>query len=79
MTKLLKAIYENGVFKPLEPVTLREHQEVTLSLRYRLDEAAAPQEQNSFELAEKLGLIGLVADLPPDLSTNKAYFEGFGA
>jgi predicted DNA-binding antitoxin AbrB/MazE fold protein len=32
MTQHLKAIYEDGVFRPLEPVRLAEHQEVTLVL-----------------------------------------------
>jgi len=32
MTQHLKAIYEDGVFRPLEPVQLAEHQEVTLLL-----------------------------------------------
>ena len=32
MTKQLRAIYENGVFRPLEPVALAEHQEVMLSV-----------------------------------------------
>jgi hypothetical protein len=33
---------------------------------------------NAFQLAEKLGIIGCAKDLPPDLSTNPAYMEGFG-
>ena len=32
MSQHLKAGYEHGVFRPLEPVRLREHQEVTLVL-----------------------------------------------
>lgn len=32
MSQYLKAIYEDGVFRPLEPVRLAEHQEVTLML-----------------------------------------------
>ena len=28
----LKAVYENGVLRPLEPVSLRERQEVTLTI-----------------------------------------------
>ena len=32
MSRALKAIYEDGVFRPLEPVNLDEHQEVTLIL-----------------------------------------------
>jgi predicted DNA-binding antitoxin AbrB/MazE fold protein len=30
MTHYLKAIYEDGVFRPLEPVQIAEHQEVSL-------------------------------------------------
>lgn len=30
MTRHLKAIYEGGVFRPLEPVEIAEHQEVSL-------------------------------------------------
>jgi len=32
MSQHLKAVYEDGVFRPLEPVRLEEHQEVTLVL-----------------------------------------------
>lgn len=32
MTRHVRAIYENGVFRPLEPVTLNEQQEVTLTI-----------------------------------------------
>jgi predicted DNA-binding antitoxin AbrB/MazE fold protein len=32
MNQHLRAIYEDGVFRPLEAVCLREHQEVTLVL-----------------------------------------------
>ena len=77
MDKSLKAIYENGVFRPLEPVTLPEHQEVILAVREKTPEVGTPR--NSFQLAEELGLIGIVTDAPADLSTNKAHFEGFGA
>jgi predicted DNA-binding antitoxin AbrB/MazE fold protein len=30
MTRHMKAIYEGGVFRPLEPVEIAEHQEVSL-------------------------------------------------
>lgn len=30
MTIQIRAIYENGVFRPLEPVAIEEHQEVML-------------------------------------------------
>jgi len=32
MAKSIPAIYENGVLRPLEPVTLTEHQQVRLSI-----------------------------------------------
>jgi predicted DNA-binding antitoxin AbrB/MazE fold protein len=32
MSQLIHAIYEDGVLKPLEPVTLTEHQRVWLSI-----------------------------------------------
>ena len=35
-------------------------------------------QENSYELAQKLGIIGVAQDLPSDLSSNKDYFEGFG-
>ena len=36
MSKTINAIYENGVFKPLEPISLREHERVMLDIN--LDE-----------------------------------------
>jgi len=36
MPKTINAIYENGVFKPLEPVSLKEHEKVKLDIN--LDE-----------------------------------------
>jgi predicted DNA-binding antitoxin AbrB/MazE fold protein len=44
MTTQVKAIYENGIFRPLEPVTLEERQEVTLSV-------ASESEDNLADLA----------------------------
>ena len=39
MSQHLKAVYEHGVFRPLEPVRLEEHQEVTLVLETTSDAA----------------------------------------
>ncbi len=36
MPKTINAIYENGVFKPLEPISLSEHEKVRLDIN--LDE-----------------------------------------
>jgi predicted DNA-binding antitoxin AbrB/MazE fold protein len=32
MTQTLEAVYENGVLRPLEPLALKEHQHVTVTL-----------------------------------------------
>ena len=79
MAKYFKAIYENGVFRPLEAVALPEHQEVTLAV-HEDDHAAANAKdtRNAYDLAQELGLIGLIANAPANLSTNKAHFQGFG-
>ena len=34
--------------------------------------------ENCRQLAERLGILGSVKGLPPDLSTNPDYMEGFG-
>ena len=36
------------------------------------------EEETLFDRARRAGLIGCLNGLPPDLSTNKAYLEGFG-
>lgn len=32
MSKIIKAVYENGVFKPLEDIIIKEHSEVKLQI-----------------------------------------------
>ena len=62
MSQHLKAIYEDGVFRPLEPVRLEEHQEVTLVLK--MPESATSKgatDQPIWEVAA-----GLVRDVPTD-------------
>jgi metal-responsive CopG/Arc/MetJ family transcriptional regulator len=34
--------------------------------------------ESCYDLAKRLGIIGVYKDAPPDLSTNPAYMEGFG-
>lgn len=77
MSKSLKAVYENGIFRPLEPVDLTEHQEVTITVS-DVRGAAANQELSCYEIAQRLGIVGMLDHLPSDLSTNRRYFEGFG-
>jgi hypothetical protein len=40
--------------------------------------AEAAKRESAYEMAERLGLVGCAEGLPPDLSTNRKYFEGFG-
>jgi predicted DNA-binding antitoxin AbrB/MazE fold protein len=37
MTRSLQAIYEKGVLRPLEPLPLAEHQEVTVTVSDQVD------------------------------------------
>lgn len=50
----IKAIYENGVFKPQEPVHLDEHTEIEVSIRTEVPVDAAA--------------IGFILDAPPDMA-----------
>jgi predicted DNA-binding antitoxin AbrB/MazE fold protein len=59
MTQHLKAVYEHGVFRPLEPVRLEEHQEVILVLETAEDEVDAAETKPIWEVAEDL-----VRDIP---------------
>jgi predicted DNA-binding antitoxin AbrB/MazE fold protein len=81
MPQSLKAIYENGVLRPLERVHLEEHQKVTLTIMEG-DLAQAGSRSRSkescYDLAARRGIIGLVKNAPSDLSTNPSHFDGFG-
>jgi predicted DNA-binding antitoxin AbrB/MazE fold protein len=57
----LKAVYEDGVFRPLEPVQLPEHQEVTLVLETAGSAGGRSAEKPIWEVAADL-----VRDLPED-------------
>ena len=75
MSKRLDVIYENGVFRPLEPVQLEEHQRATVTI----PEPDSPISiETCFDIAERIGVIGAIDNLPADLSTNPDHFEGFG-
>ncbi len=48
MGKQLDVIYENGVFRPLEPVDVPEHQRMTITIP---EVAMAPAEEELFDTA----------------------------
>ena len=62
MSQHLKAVFEHGVFRPLEPVRLREHQEVTLVLETTEGRDTAAEEKPIWEVAEDL-----VRDIPEEV------------
>jgi len=62
MSQHLKAVYEHGVFRPLEPVWLHEHQEVTLVLETADVVDGAEEEKPIWEVAADL-----VRDIPDDV------------
>lgn len=67
MATTVKAVYENGVFKPKEPVQLEEHAEVDVLLpgsRPRRD----PDDPSGWKAIDRL--IGIADNAPPDLSEN---------
>ena len=51
MTKTVEAIFENGVFKPISPLSLSEHKKVTLIIK-----------DNNEEPTDILSLASLVYD-----------------
>jgi hypothetical protein len=80
MSLEIDAIYEDGVLRPLEPVDLREHERVRLSIAPAACEqpAAATGPQTLHDALVAAGLLGCIVDGPADLSTNPKYMDGFG-
>jgi len=66
MSTAVKAIYENGVFKPKEPVQLEERTEVEVLI----PSAAAPPDDDptGWKTAEEL--IGFIRNAPSDMAEN---------
>ena len=60
----VKAIYENGVFKPQEPIHLKEHTEVEVLI----PPAAQPDSDDTTGWKAAEGLIGFIEDAPPDMA-----------
>ena len=63
MTTAVKAIYEDGVFKPTEPVHLQEHTEVEV-----LVPTPAPSDDDPTGWAAARALIGFIDDAAPDMA-----------
>jgi len=69
----IKAIYENGVFKPTHPVDLDEHTEVEVVIPAAVFTDA--DDPTGWKAAE--ALIGLVDDAPADMAErHDQYLDG---
>jgi predicted DNA-binding antitoxin AbrB/MazE fold protein len=64
MAKIIEAVYENGVFKPLQPVQLEEGQRVQVSVPSRPEPGTIEEE----EVEEKMRRLGYKAfeDVPDE-------------
>jgi predicted DNA-binding antitoxin AbrB/MazE fold protein len=71
MPQHLKAVYEHGVFRPLEPIRLQEHQEVTLVLETAADESGAAEQKPIWEVAADL-VRGIPEDVLDSVPTDGA-------
>ena len=58
----------------------REGRSVSEVVREALEEHVkkTKKPETAYDVAKRLGLIGVAKNTPPDLSTNKRYFRGFG-
>lgn len=73
MSTALKVVWEDGVFKPKEPVQFEEHAELEVLVlgQPRRD----PDDPTGWKAVDRL--IGVAKDAPPDLSENHdAYLYG---
>jgi predicted DNA-binding antitoxin AbrB/MazE fold protein len=66
----VKAIYENGVFKPQEPVHLEEHTEVQVLIPVQPSTDA--DDPTGWKAAE--ALIGFIEDAPADMAEKHDHY-----
>jgi predicted DNA-binding antitoxin AbrB/MazE fold protein len=62
----VKAIYQNGVFRPTEPVDLEEHTEVEVLI----PEPSSPDAEDPTGWKAAEALIGFIEDAPTDMAEN---------
>lgn len=67
----VKALYENGVFKPIEPVNLDEHTEVQVLVPAEARRADA-DDLTGWKAAE--ALIGLIEDASVDMAERHDHY-----
>ena len=64
MSKSLKVVYEDGVFKPLQKINLKEHQKLELVIKKVIKDTPSPKQQSPIRL------IGLFESDIIDLGVN---------
>jgi len=69
MTIAVKAIYENGVFKPKEPVQLQERTEVEVLIPMQ-----SPSDDDPTGWAAASELIGFIEDAPADMAEHHDHY-----
>lgn len=79
MTTTVKATYTNGVLAPLEPLDLKEGEQVTVSIEAPPDGAAAGEARGEslvemFDRLRKSVPADTWDDLPSDLTKNKKHY-----
>jgi len=67
MAQTITAVYENGMLRPLTPLTLPEHSQVELDVRVIAPESAAARRERARSALTAAGLLAVVA--APDAST----------
>jgi predicted DNA-binding antitoxin AbrB/MazE fold protein len=70
MTTTVKAVYENGVFKPKKPVDLQEKTEVEVLIPTPSPTDA--DDPTGWKAAEEL--IGFIKDAPADMAENHDFY-----
>jgi predicted DNA-binding antitoxin AbrB/MazE fold protein len=80
MTQHIRAIYDNGVLRPLEAIDLADQEVISISIASAENEGETAETGPSlYDAFHEAGLIGCVNDAPADLSTNPKHMEGFGS
>ena len=82
MTHNVDAIYDHGVFRPIEPLTLPEGTRVHLRVEQPAEKEPGPEERKGSQsdgeiptLLERMkGFVGTVHDLPSDASINLDHY-----
>jgi predicted DNA-binding antitoxin AbrB/MazE fold protein len=70
MATVIKAVYENGVFKPEEPVSLEEKTRVDLVVQPEV--RPADDDPTGWKAAEEI--IGIIKDAPSDMAEHHDFY-----